>query len=168
MDYEHFMRKALDLARKALEAGEFPVGCVIVNNNEIIAEGTRTGTSPQQPINEIDHAEMLALRRLSRVNRNPDHSKTVIFCTLEPCLMCFYAILLSGIQTIVFAYEDVMGGGTHLDLSNLSPFYRNMKFSVIRNIRREESLKLFQTYFSKPENIYWKGSYLEKFTLDQK
>jgi len=63
LDYEHFMKKALDQARKALEAGEFPVGCVLVYQDRIIVNASRAGTAGDA-VNEIDHAEMVALRRL--------------------------------------------------------------------------------------------------------
>ena len=168
MDFKYFMKKALDLAKTAMDAGEFPVGCVIVNENKIIASGLRTGTAHKNSTNEIDHAEILALRQLSSIKMNGDPRKTVLFCTMEPCLMCFGAILLSGIRTIVYAYEDAMGGGTHVDLSELSPFYKDIQIKVIPHILREESLNLFQTYFSNPENTYWKGSLLEQYTLNQK
>ena len=82
--------------------------------------------------------------------------------------MCFGATLLSGIRTIVYAYEDAMGGGTHVNLSELSPFYKDINIKIIPHILRKESLKLFQTYFSNPENTYWKGSLLEQYTLNQK
>jgi len=168
MDYDYFMKEALDLAKTAMDAGEFPVGCVIVNENKVIASGFRTGTAHKNSTNEIDHAEILALRQLSGIKINGDPSKTVLFCTLEPCLMCFGAIFLSGIRTIVYAYEDAMGGGTCIDLSKLSPFYKDIQIKIIPHILREESLKLFQTYFSNPENTYWKGSLLEQYTLNQK
>ena len=58
MDYEYFMGKALELAGKALSAGEFPVGCVMVYQNKILVSGRRTHTTGKI-INEIDHAEMV-------------------------------------------------------------------------------------------------------------
>jgi len=168
MDNEYFMTAALGLAKKAMEAGEFPVGCVIVNERKIVASGFRTGTIQMDSPNEIDHAEMLALRQLSKEKVNMDPGKSVLFSTLEPCLMCFSAILLSGIHTIVYAYEDVMGGVTRIDFSSLSSFYKDMQITILPHILRSESLRLFQIYFSNPENTYWKGSLLEQYTLNQK
>lgn len=162
------MKKALGLAKTAMNAGEFPVGCVIVDGEKVIASGFRTGTAHKGSTNEIDHAEMLALRKLSHVKPDGDQSKTVLFCTMEPCLMCFGAILLSGIRTIVYAYEDVMGGGTNMDFSGLSPFYKDIQITIVPHILRAESLSLFQTYFSNPENSYWKGSLLEQYTMKQR
>ena len=168
MDYNCFMNDALILAKTAMDAGEFPVGCVIVNENKVIASGFRTGTAHKNSTNEIDHAEMLALRQLSGVKIDVDNGKTILFCTMEPCLMCFGAIALSGIRTIVYAYEDAMGGGTNINFSELPPFYKDIQIKIIPHILRQESLKLFQTYFSNPKNTYWKGSLLEQYTLNQK
>jgi len=109
MDYEHFMQKALDQARDALKAGEFPVGCVMVYKNRILASAARSGTAGDTA-NEIDHAEMVALRRFVDLKEKIDARKVALFCTMEPCLMCLGAIILNGIGEVVYAYEDVMGG----------------------------------------------------------
>ena len=64
MDYEYFMRKALGQAEQALAAGEFPVGCVLVYQDKILQTGARQSSIGNRR-NEIDHAEINALRRLS-------------------------------------------------------------------------------------------------------
>ncbi|MDH3345263.1 MAG: nucleoside deaminase, partial [Desulfobacteraceae bacterium] len=120
MDYEYFMKKALNQARNALSAGEFPVGCVVVHENRILTTGARKGTAGNIP-NEIDHAEMIALKRLADLEINRDNERIILFTTLEPCLMCLGALILSGISEIVYAYEDVMGGGLSCDLNKLMP-----------------------------------------------
>ena len=164
MNYEYIMVKALDQAKKALAAGEFPVGCVMVHQDKILATGSRKGTTGDFP-NEIDHAEMIALKRLIDLKVNTDKNRIVLFTTLEPCLMCIGALILSGISEIVYAYEDVMGGGTKCDLTELPPLYKNHRISIVPNILRKESLKLFKTFFQNPENSYWRGSLLARYTL---
>ena len=166
MDYDHFMSKALELAEQALGAGEFPVGCVIACGEEIVATGFRQHTRGDLK-NEIDHAEMVALRRLSELPEPIDISQLVIYCTMEPCLMCLGAIILSGIRKIVFAYEDVMGGGTGCNLTTLQPLYSDNHISIVANIKRNESVSLFKSYFADPGNEYWKGSLLARYTLSQ-
>ena len=81
--------------------------------------------------------------------------------------MCYGALIISGIGEIVYAYEDVMGGGTSCDLSMLNPLYKNTEISLVPNVLRSESLKLFKTYFLNPETNYLQGSLLETFTLSQ-
>jgi tRNA(adenine34) deaminase len=166
MDYEYFMKKALNQARNALSAGEFPVGCVVVHENRILTTGARKGTAGNIP-NEIDHAEMIALKRLADLEINRDNERIILFTTLEPCLMCLGALILSGISEIVYAYEDVMGGGLSCDLNNLMPLYKNSRISVVPNILRKESLELFQAFFNNSENSYWQGSLLADYTLRQ-
>ncbi|MGD9232575.1 MAG: nucleoside deaminase [Desulfobacterales bacterium] len=166
MNYEYFMKKALDQARKALDAGEFPVGCVLVHQNRILATGARKGSMGNFP-NEIDHAEMIALKCLADMEIHKDKKEMVLFTTMEPCLMCLGALILSGISKVVYAYEDVMGGGTGCNLAGLTPLYRNQKISIVPHILRRQSLELFKAFFQNPENSYWRGSLLAEYTLRQ-
>lgn len=165
-NHQKFMHLALTEARQALTAGDFPVGCVLVRNGEVVARGRRIN-SRGSTANELDHAEMLALRELGYRQPLPVPGGVTAYCTMEPCLMCFAALLLNGIREIVFAYEDVMGGGTSFDLARITPLYRHMEVAVIPNVLREESLALFRQFFTDPTNAYWQGSHLAEYTLAQ-
>ena len=167
MNYEHFMRAALDQAQKALSAGEFPVGCVVVHQDRILVTGRRKGTTGNNP-NEMDHAEMIALKRLVDLKIHREKKRLILFTTLEPCLMCLGALALSGIREIVYAYEDVMGGGLGCDLAMLTPLYKNNRITIVPNILRRESLELFKAFFNDPGNSYWQGSLLARYTLSRK
>ena len=166
MDYERFMQKALEEAQTALTAGEFPVGCVMVQDKKILASGARRGTTGGYP-NEVDHAELVALRRLFRLNLQMNMREVTVFSTLEPCLMCFGALMISGIGKLVFAFEDPMGGGTQCDVARLTPLYQSNQMAIIPGILRNESLKLLKAFFSEPKNTYLKDSLLAAYTLDQ-
>jgi tRNA(adenine34) deaminase len=166
MDYEYFMKKALELALKALAAGEFPVGCVIVHDRNIIATGAREGTTGDFP-NEVDHAEMIALRKLFSLKTKINFKETILFSTLEPCLMCFGALVISGIGKVVFAYEDAFGGGCRCNPEKMPPLYKDCQIEIIPGVMRNESLKLLKTYFSQPEYTYRKDSFLATYTLSQ-
>jgi tRNA(adenine34) deaminase len=166
MDDEFFMLKALEEAEQALRAGEFPVGCVLVYDNRVLVTGARYHTTPEQH-NEIDHAEMLALRRLIDLDSEIDREGVILFSTLEPCLMCYAAMVLNGIRQIVYAYEDVMGGGTSLDVKQLNPFYRDTEMKIKAHVLREKSLVLFKRFFTDPKNTYLKGSLLAEYTMSQ-
>lgn len=161
-----FMEQALKQANSAFSAGEFPVGCVIADQASILAVGSRQGTSGGQS-NETDHAEMVALRRLFEIGINEDNGPLSVYCTMEPCLMCFGAILISGIHRIVYAYEDVMGGGTSCDLSRLPALYSGVPVEIVPHVMRDRSLALFKAFFSRPDNHYWKNSELADYTLAQ-
>ena len=160
------MREALLEAREALITGEFPVGCVMVYEDEIVSRGRRINSrAPDE--NELDHAEIMALRKLFAQHQQIERSGIAVYSTMEPCLMCFATLLLNDIRTFVYAYEDVMGGGTSLDLSKLSPLYRDMSVAITPHVLRRESLELFRTFFADGRNTYWQDSPLARYTLEQ-
>jgi len=166
MDYEFFMEKALEEAQQALSLGEFPVGCVVVYENRVLVTGARMRSGADSQ-NELDHAELVALRRLVSLEERIERDKLILFSTLEPCLMCYAAIIMNGIRQIVYAYEDVMGGGTNIALDRLNPFYTDMTITVIPHVLRNKSLMLFREFFSDPSNGYLKGTLLAEYTLKQ-
>lgn len=166
-----FMQKAIREAELAYQAGEFPVGCVIADGKDVIASGSRT-TSRGITANEIDHAEILALRNLYEKwpGIGPDISKDelCLYSTLEPCLMCFGAILISGIRHIVYAFEDVMGGGTSCGLQTLTPLYRDIELIVTPHVCRLESAALMRAFFSSPDNSYLKDTLFSEYAIGLK
>jgi tRNA(adenine34) deaminase len=166
VDDHRFMGEALKEARRALARGEFPVGCVLAYREHVIARGRRKGTAGGGG-NELDHAEMVALRRLVTMKQAPEAGAIIAYCTMEPCLMCFSALMLHGIGSIVYAYEDAMGGGTACPRARLTPLYRDRRIAIRSGVRREESLALFKAFFADPANRYWSTSHLAEYTLKQ-
>ena len=164
MDQEYFMKKALGEAAQALKTGEFPVGCVLACEGRVLVTGSRHNSTPGN-YNELDHAEMAALRKLADMGADMDRKKIVVFSTLEPCLMCYSALIVNGIRNIVYAFEDVLGGGTGLDLENLNPLYNEMRIEVSGGVLRKESLALLKAFFSDPHHDYLKGTLLAQHTL---
>ncbi|NPA93800.1 MAG: nucleoside deaminase [Thermodesulfobacteria bacterium] len=173
--HEKWMTKALELAKSALDAGEFPVGCVLVSGDRIVGMGSRLNSHGKHQ-NELDHAEIVALRQWAESGR-PGDGEVVVYSTLEPCLMCTGALLISGIRHIVFAYEDVMGGACGLDFSkrisasanskSFTSLYTEADPKVVAGVMRQESLNLFKAFFSRPDNSYLKNTLLEQYTLEQ-
>lgn len=163
-EHEQFMRIALDEARQALAAGEFPVGCVMTAEKQIVARGRRQNSRGEN-CNEIDHAEILTLRRLLVEQPKLDLGTVTVYSTLEPCLMCYTTMLLSGIRRFVWAYEDVMGGGANLPLYMLNTLYAQMKVHLLDRVLRDESVQLFQEFFQ--TGSYWQESLLARYTLAQ-
>ncbi|MFA6900506.1 MAG: deaminase [Desulfurivibrionaceae bacterium] len=168
MHHETFMRLALQQAQQALANNEFPVGAVIVAGDEPVAIGRREN-SKSETANELDHAEIVALRDLLGRRPDIDRQALTIYSTMEPCLMCYSTLLLNGIRTFVYGYEDAMGGGTSLQLMNLTPLYQAMEpeVHILPHVLRQESLALFKTFFASPENNYWQDSLLANYTLAQ-
>ncbi|MBF0101668.1 MAG: nucleoside deaminase [Desulfobacterales bacterium] len=167
MDHDYFMQQALCEAEDALNNGEFPVGCVLVYHNRIIVKSKRSGSTGLNP-NEIDHAEMLAIKQLYSLNHSTMlHHDITLYSTLEPCLMCFGAIILSGIRKIVYAYEDVMGGGTRCNLKEMPQLYHDHPLEIIPTILRKQSIDLFKQFFLNPNHMYWPKSLLSDYTLTQ-
>lgn len=104
---EVFMRHALLLARRARQAGEVPVGAVVVHDDRIIGEGWN------QPIGNHDpsaHAEMLAMRHAARRIGNYRLTGATLYVTLEPCMMCAGAIIHARIGRLVFGAYDPKAG----------------------------------------------------------
>lgn len=163
-EHETFMRVALDEARQALAAGEFPVGCVMTATNRIVAQGRRQNSRAESR-NEIDHAEIVTLRRLLTEQPQLDPGTVTVYTTLEPCLMCYTTMLLSGIRNFVWAYEDVMGGGANLPLYMLNTLYAQMKVHLLDRVLRDESVQLFQEFFR--TGSYWQDSLLARYTMAQ-
>ncbi|MFT5063614.1 MAG: tRNA(adenine34) deaminase, partial [Gammaproteobacteria bacterium] len=101
--HEHWMRHALVLADRAEQVGEVPVGAVLVQNNEVIAEGWNL------PIGNHDataHAEMAAIRAAGQQLENYRLIDTTLYVTLEPCAMCAMAMVHARVTRLVYGASD--------------------------------------------------------------
>ena len=104
---EQFMRLALAEAQKAMEAGEVPVGAVVVRGGEVIASAHNAPVGLSDP---SAHAEILALRRAAAAAGNYRLAGTTLYVTIEPCLMCAGAIVHARVSRLVFGATDPKGG----------------------------------------------------------
>lgn len=139
------MDKAIAEARKAEAVAEVPIGCVIVQNNRIIARAHNLREAKQDP---AAHAELLAIRKAARKLGNWRLLETTLYVTLEPCLMCMGAILLARIPTVVFGCHDPKAGaaGSLYDLSNDPRL--NHRFELVSGIRRQECSSMLSEFFT--------------------
>lgn len=164
--HEKYMGLALVQAKAALQAGEFPVGCVIVADGKVVASGARINSSVK--FSELDHAEIVALRQLQQERPEIDRNTVTVYSTMEPCLMCYATLIVNNVKRVVYAYEDVMGGGTNLPLEKLSPLYASLDMEIVKDVLRQESLYLFQQFFQLSGNDYLSDTLLAHYTLQQK
>ena len=102
------MRRALDLAAIAAEAGEVPVGAVVTRDGEIVAEARNAMRGQLDP---TAHAEMVAIRHAATRLGASRLDDCELWVTLEPCAMCAAAIALARIGKLTFGAEDPKGGG---------------------------------------------------------
>src|SRR5689334_517838 len=102
-----FMEEALNLARRAAEEDEVPVGAVVVKEGEIIGRGYNRRETDQNP---VGHAELMALQDASRSVGSWRLNDCILVVTLEPCPMCLAASLQARIQKIIYGALDPKGG----------------------------------------------------------
>jgi tRNA(adenine34) deaminase len=103
MSDERFMRRALELARRAEGEGEVPVGCVVVIGSEIVGEGWNRPIAASDP---TAHAEIQALRAASSALKNYRLTGATLYVTLEPCEMCVGAMFHARIARAVYGATD--------------------------------------------------------------
>ena len=112
---EYFIELCLEQARKAYHLGEVPVGCVIVKDNEVIAQAHNCVEKLKDP---TAHAEMLALRLASEYLGEKYLYGCHVYVSLEPCVMCSYAMVLRRVEKVIFLAQDYRHGGV-MSLYNL-------------------------------------------------
>lgn len=139
-----FMRHALELAQKAKDKGEVPVGAVAVLDNEIIGEGFNC------PINTCDptaHAEIIALREAARKLNNYRLPGVTLYVTLEPCLMCVGAMLHARIKRLVFGALDPKTGAVTSTFKILEEKKLNHKIQHQSGVLAPECGKILADFF---------------------
>ena len=111
--HEKFMKRCLELAQEALEAGDNPFGSVIVKDGKVIAEARNTAL-----LSDItDHAEIIAMRKAQKVLESSNLSECTLYSNCEPCPMCSFMIRELKIKEVVFALPSPsMGGYSRWDI----------------------------------------------------
>ena len=125
MNDEYYMRFALEEAKKALEEGNWPIGCVIELNGEII---TRTHNGVYTTRNKLRHAEMQALEEV-QLKLQDNRKKATLYTTYEPCPMCFGGIIVSRIKRVVCGIDLDNSGAMYLR-ENLPKLFKKENFEV--------------------------------------
>ncbi len=137
------MRRALAEADRARQAGEVPVGAVVVSDGVVVGKGFNRPIGAQDP---TAHAEIVALGAAGQALQNYRLSGATLYVTVEPCLMCVGAIVHARIATVVYGVPDPKGGAVRslLDVSSLP---LNHRFDVVEGVLAEDCRELLQGFF---------------------
>jgi tRNA(Arg) A34 adenosine deaminase TadA len=146
MNDDAHMGRALALAAAAAEAGEAPIGCVIVDDEgQIIAEGANAPIASHDP---TAHAEIVALRaaatKLANYRLQPN---LTLYVTLEPCTMCAGAISHARVARLVYGASDAKGGAVENGPRVFDQPTTHWRPSVTNGVRAEESATLLRDFF---------------------
>lgn len=142
--HETFMRAALDQARQAGDAGEVPVGAVVVLDGDIVGYGHN------QPIGAHDptaHAEVMALRDAARRVGNYRLTDASLYVTVEPCMMCVGALVHSRIGTVIFGAPEPKAGALESTQRAHEHAALNHRMTVVSGVLAAECRDLMQTFF---------------------
>jgi tRNA(adenine34) deaminase len=141
---EGYMSEALNLARQAGEAGEVPVGALLVQNDTVLARAFNQPIAVNDP---TAHAEMLVLREAARKIKNYRLPGTTLYVTLEPCPMCAGAMVHARVSRLVFGAVDSRSGaaGSICDIARSDDL--NHRLEVTGGVQAAESTTLLQEFF---------------------
>ena len=138
------MQAAVAEARLAAEAGEVPIGAVVVRDGQIIAAGQNRVLRDVDP---TAHAEIVALRGASVALGNYRLNGCMLYVTLEPCAMCAGAMIHARLDRLVFAAADPKAGAAGSVLSVLNHPQLNHQMQVEQGVLGDESAELLRNFF---------------------
>ena len=141
---EYYMKLAIEEAKKAQKLGEVPIGAIIVKNNEVKASAHNLSETVQLP---TAHAEHIAIERASKVVGSWRLEECKLYVTLEPCVMCAGAIVMSRIPKVVYGATDPKGGcsGSLMNLLEESQF--NHRAEIVKGVLEQECGDLLRNFF---------------------
>jgi tRNA(Arg) A34 adenosine deaminase TadA len=139
------MRRALELAAQSAEAGEVPVGAVVTQGDEIVAEARNTMRGSNDP---TAHAEIEAIRAAGARLRSSRLDDCTLWVTLEPCPMCAAAVAVARLKALRFAAEDPKGGGVIHGPRIFAQPTCHHRPDVLGGIGEEEAAELLRRFFA--------------------
>ncbi len=142
----HFMKLALNEARKAEERGEVPVGAVLVLDGEVIAA---SGNGKEASGLATHHAEILVLEEASRRLKRWRLSDCELYVSLEPCAMCAGALVQARLKRLVFGAFDPKAGAVKSLYQLLSDPRFNHQAEVLGGVMQEECGQILSEFFKK-------------------
>ncbi len=115
MTDKEFLQKTIEISKESVTLGGYPVGSIIVLDNEIIGKAVSNG---KNIFDATAHAEIVAIREASKKLQKRDLKNAVVYSSLEPCLMCFSACFWASIKKVVYACSKEKAGVKHFEGHN--------------------------------------------------
>ena len=142
---DKYMREAIRQAKKAMQLGEVPIGCVIVFEDRMIGRGYNRRNTDKST---LAHAEITAIRKASKVIGDWRLEECTLYVTLEPCQMCAGAIVQARIPRVVMGCMNPKAGcaGSILNILQMEEF--NHQVDVTRGVREEECSRILKSFFT--------------------
>ena len=140
-----FMRLALEEARATADAGEVPIGAILVHEGKILA---RAGNRTIRDNDPTAHAEIVTLRAAARALQNYRLTGATLYVTLEPCIMCAGAIIQARVARLVYGAAEPKGGAVHSCFELLSEDRLNHQVEITPGILAEEAAALLLAFFA--------------------
>lgn len=145
MNHEQYMRLALEEARRAEQAGEVPVGAVVVLGDRVVgAGGNRTITD----CDPTAHAEIVALRAAAQAVGNYRLAGATLYVTIEPCAMCAGAIVQARVARLVYGADDPKAGAVRTMFGIADHPQLNHRVDVTSGVLRDECAAMLQAFFA--------------------
>ena len=141
---EFFMGFALNEARSARDAGEVPVGAVVVIDNQIAGSGHNLPIGSNDP---TAHAEIMAMREAALRVGNYRLTEATLYVTIEPCAMCAGALVNARVKRLVYGAADLRAGGVDTVFQICANSSLNHQVEVTSEVRAEEGRRLMQAFF---------------------
>lgn len=141
---EKYMKEAIKQAKKAAQAGDVPIGCVIVYEDKIIARGYNKRNAKKTT---LAHAELLAIEKASKKMNDWRLEECTMYITLEPCQMCAGAIIQARIPKVVVGAMNKKAGcaGSVLNLFQIPEFNHQVQFE--KGVLEEECSSMLSDFF---------------------
>ena len=142
---EKYMRMALKQAGKAADMGEVPIGCVIVYEGKVIARGYNRRVTDRST---LSHAEILAIKKASKIMGDWRLEGCTMYVTLEPCQMCAGAIIQARMDRVVIGCMNAKAGCAGSVLNILEHEGFNHQADVTRGVLEEECSVILKDFFA--------------------
>ncbi len=147
---QRYMQQALDLARKALESEDVPIGALVVHEGRVIGRGYNQREKLQDP---TAHAEMIAITAAAEYLKQWRLERCTLYVTLEPCAMCAGAMVLARIQRLVYGAADPKAGACGSVLNVADDPRLNHRIQIVGGVLAEPAAELLRAFFRRRREL---------------